>query len=148
MFAAAINSTKSFMSHILKKETFDNLCVVSVDITTFASFNINGSISGASSHASYCLWRDIKPYVYTIIKGKTLPKSMKIVLAASPELASSFSSINFSFFINIRYDSSGASVTTGAFSREFSLDQTPQLSWDEYVKTFLFENEIYFTENE
>ena len=152
MLTAKINNTKLFMAHLLKQGTFDGYYLVNADITTFATFSINGILNKSyddnETNRPYCFWSEAKLYVYEFIKGRRLPKNIKLVLSATPELVNAVAPKASSLFINITFDETGVTLITGCSMKEFSLSRKEEYCWDSYIKDMLAENKVSFTEEE
>ena len=93
MLAFTINDTKYFMHLLLKSDTFDSFLFRQGEITTFASFSIDGkrntdfysSDELESGLSAYANWEEIRPFVFQTLKGNKLPKSIKLVLSLPEE---------------------------------------------------------------
>ena len=94
MISLRIKNTKTFMSHLLVKDTFDNFLLSEADIKTSCSHSIDGQINRAfysdeewetleGDARRYELWLNQKPFCFSLIKGSKVPSSMKIVLLRS-----------------------------------------------------------------
>jgi len=142
MLALKIEDIRDFMSQMLKKDTFDAFEARDVKITTFTDFDISCDINkdfypDPKEAPAHCLWSDIKPFVFEIVKGKSLPRFMKIVFAADTSLMESLSPNASVFYINISFENSALTLTTGCGMKTFTLDKSAELKWDEYIKEFL-----------
>lgn len=152
MRSIEIEDTKSFMSALFVKDSFDSFLVKSADITTFVLFSIDGSAyrdffgDELEITEEYVPWSILKPYCYNIIKGKKVPLSMKFVfslpsnkideLIDSTGLGIKKTDIN-ALSINVRFENNKVSVITGTSLRTFTLDKSFENAWDEYVSKFL-----------
>ena len=94
MIALRILDLKDFMSRLLIGSTFDNFWLCEADITTFVTFTIDGSLRTdfydtqetetlLAQKQNYALWRDIKPFCFSMMKGKKTPLHFKIVFRLS-----------------------------------------------------------------
>lgn len=94
MISLRIKNTKTFMSHLLVKDTFDNFLLSEADIKTSCSHSIDGQINRAfysdeewetleGDARRYELWLNQKPFCFSLIKGSKVPSSMKIVMLMS-----------------------------------------------------------------
>ena len=136
MISLTIKDTKTFMSHLLIKDTFDNMLLSEAAIVTGNTYNINGSINrsffsddelASLASPSYSQWSKIKPVCFGLIKGNKVPTSLKIIFLLSEGDTSQLAGqtdinpedIN-GLFINIRYSDSGLTlVTAGAISNTY-----------------------------
>lgn len=147
MLALTVNDIKGFMFQMLKKTTFDSFQVRDIKITTFTTFEINCDINkdfyeNTESAPEHCLWKDLKPFVFEIIKGKKLPKLMKIVFAADNSLTEKISGDASVFYINAVFENNELFLTSGCGMKKFTLDKSAEFLWDDYVTKFLSKNEI------
>ena len=139
-----ILDTKNFMQALFRSSLFDDFAVCGVMVTTFTSFEITGKINkdfyDEEVSMSNCLWSELKPLVFNLVKGKRPPKNMKIIFSAPENLMPNIYDTVSAFFINIIFDSSGLKITTGCSYKDFSLDLRASQYWDECVKDFLENN--------
>ena len=154
MISLTIKDTKTFMSHLLIKDTFDNMLLSEAAIVTGNTYNINGSINRSSlASPSYSQWSKIKPVCFGLIKGNKVPTSLKIIFLLSEGDTSQLAGqtdinpedIN-GLFINIRYSDSGLTLVTGTSVRTFTLDKSLEHAFDSYVKVFLETSGINYEE--
>lgn len=164
MLALKINDIKEFMNKLLLKEVFDSFEMIESTITTYSTFSIDGRYhkdffdndlqkSLEEAHCHYASWKDIRPYCFSIIRGKRTPLQFKFIFQlpfkqifsllqehhcpVSPELIGGL-------FINIQFKNNELYCTTGLSFQTFVPDQTLKLIWDSYVMDFLRKNEILF----
>jgi len=148
MKAFTVENIKEFMQLIFKGNLFDNYQVHDAAATTFTSFDISGNLNadffdeGTAPDRKYCTWEEIRPFIFNVIKGSKLPKKMKIVLDAPNELKESVSPNISALFINISYENSILTITTGASLKTFVLDKSHEIFWDEYIENLIKENNI------
>lgn len=162
MIALNVQDVKDFMARLLISEEFDSFWLCEASITTFSTFQIDGTLRPeffdteevealTKSGRTHCLWQEVKPYCFSIIKGKKTPLSFKIVFQlsrqASEQLllknASSWS-INdiYGLYLNLQYDGTSLICTTGTSMKLFSMDKSLDLLWDEAVITFFKKHQI------
>lgn len=166
MLALKINDIKEFMNKLLIKDTFDNFEVIESTITTFSTFSINGKYQKdffdndiqkvlEENHCNYAPWKDIKPFCFSIIRGKRTPLQFKLIFQLpfkqiiqliqesncmiSPELIGGL-------FLNIQFKNNVLYCTTGISFQTFIPDNTLKQLWDSYIIKFLKANEILFEE--
>lgn len=148
MTALTVESIKEFMHLLFKSSEFNNYLVHKAMATTFTTFEISGELNSDyfsddnQPERKYCTWEEIRPYVFSVIKGSKLPKSMKIVLAAPLSLTESLSSNASVLFINIIYENGVLNIITGSSVKSFTLDKSHDFIWDEYVEEFIKNNGI------
>jgi hypothetical protein len=148
MLVYNVNNTKKFMSLLLKSDIFDSLEIRNAVITTFTSFEISGKINKDFfdeenlPQRDYCLWKEIKPFAFEIIKGKHMPKFIKLVFAATEELKEKISPDSSVLFLNITFENNAVTVITGSSTKTFTMDKSGEYAWDEYVNEFFEKNNI------
>ena len=131
---------------------------------TFNTFTIDGRIRPAyyseeerreQKIRSYSLWSSLRPFCYSLIRGKRLPESFRITLQLAPDQTEDFlksSGIGFtadqigSLCLNIRYENRELVCVTGLSMNIFTLDKQAEYAWDEAVRRYLKAKQIPFTE--
>lgn len=157
-----IQGIKDFMQKLLIAETFDGFLLSEASITTYATFQIDGSfhpeyLSSAEAEllsaeqAGFALWRRVRPFFFDLTKGKNTPLRFRIVFRLAPHnverlVAQSGVSLRpedvDGLFLNIRFDGSALACTSGASLRVFSLDKALEHAWDEMLERFFRREEI------
>ena len=133
MIALNVQDVKDFMARLLISEEFDSFWLCEASITTFSTFQIDGTLRPeffdteeaealTKSGRTHCLWQEVKPYCFSIIKGKKTPLSFKIVFQLSRQAS--------------------LICTTGTSMKLFSMDKSLDLLWDEAVITFFKKHQI------
>ena len=155
MLALKINDVKGFMNRLLIGETFDHFPMAEVSVTTFNTFSIDGKINKeffdtdtqnilTQKGTVYSAWKEIKPFCFSIIRGKRTPLQFKIVFQLSPEQFFSifeekesdlFSAVS-SFSFIIQYKNNMLLCTTGIAQTYFSMDKRAEQLWDAAVHNF------------
>lgn len=161
MLALKITDIKRFMNQLLIGETFDPFPLAEASITTFSTFFIDGSLnkdffdtdiqdSLTQKGQVYSLWKDIKPFCFSVIRGKRTPLQFKFIFQFSPSQLSlltgekepsAFSNIS-SLFLNFQYKNNTLFCTTGISQKSFSLNQTSGQLWDHAVQNFFHRKNI------
>lgn len=137
MISLEIINTKNFMTKLFKEEAFDSFAMVSLEIMSFASFEIK-------QKQETVLWKELRPFAFQIIKSGTTPKFIKLVFSLTKE-ASEAIKADTNFFLNIYYTSGedGQLVaTTGTSMKTFSLDKSGDHFWEDEVKKFFREHQL------
>lgn len=183
MIRLNISQVKNFMEHLLIKDTFDAfylneatvnaLCSFSIDGTknaaydpplanTFvdpsvaASATVQDAAQNAASSTEYVKWRDVKPLVLSMIKGKATPTSMKIIFSLTPaQIISLIQHFSLDFkpeqidalAMNFRFNKEGACIITGTSLKTFSMEKSLEKTFDAWVRDFLAMKEIAFKED-
>lgn len=166
MIALKITDIKDFMNKLLIGEIFDHFETAEVSITTFNTFTIDGRLRKeffdtgdnevlGQSGRTCSMWKDLKPYCYSIIRGKRTPLNFRIVLqlsgaqmeAAAQKLKFSISPDSVSrLFLNLQYKNRELLCTTGIARQAFSMDRSPEASWDTAILDFFRSRRILFDE--
>ncbi len=164
MLALQITSMKSFMNHLLVADTFENFLLAEATISTANTYQIDGHINKDFYSAEelsdpnccpydFTQWKDIKPFVFNLIKGKKTPLYFKIILHLSPVnvgklLAAGGCSIPVeqikALVLTIKYDGTHAVLTTGSAFNTFIMSKEPDEIWDKAMIQFLSRKEIPF----
>ena len=163
MLALTISDVKDFMNKLLIGEVFDNFSLVEASVTTFNTFTIDGHLQQdffdtdtveeyKKEAVEYSLWRDVKPYCFSIILGKRTPLNFKIVFQLSPfqaqnllkNLGRQSTTSVCNFYLNIQYKSKSLLCTAGVSYSSFSLDKKSEHLWDDMLCRFLEGNHIPF----
>ena len=153
MTALTVESIKEFMHLLFKSGEFNNYLVHKASATTFTSFEISGDLNPDffddenRPERRYCTWEEVRPFMFSVIKGSKLPKNMKIVLAAPDDLTKSLTKNASVLFINIIYENGTLSIITGSSVKNFSLDKSHEFIWDEYVCDLFKKTGILITQN-
>ncbi|MDO5426131.1 MAG: DUF5721 family protein [Eubacteriales bacterium] len=159
MQAFQILDVKGFMGKLLLSSTFDSFLLSEATITTFNVFSIDGHFHNDyfsdldSEHPKQSLsrWEQVRPFCFSLIKGKYTPLSLKIVFQLSEKNVERLlqqSGISLTpediegLYLNIRYDGTSLSCVTGTSLKLFTLDKTLEYTWDHMVASFLKQKEI------
>ena len=156
MLSIQITDIKNFMAHLLSKDSFDRFYLVEASIKMGISYHLDGHLNhdfydtdvSQNLNRAYCFWKEARPYIFHIIKGKRLPLGCKIILALpASSLLFLLKESNSSFrpediegvYINILYESKNLLLTTGVSYRTFSLDKSLEHCVDEHIQKFIKE---------
>ena len=149
MLAFTVNDTKSFMNLLLKGDTFDAFSFRQGELTTFASFVIEGKRNmdfytaeeQEEGLSHYVHWGEMRPFVFHAIKGNKLPKSIKLVFSLAEEKLANLPNTKAAF-LNILFKEHTILCTTAISQETFSLDKSSERLWEEYVLKFFKKNAI------
>lgn len=160
MIALKVEDLKLFTSQLFVGEIFDPFLVREVVITTFNTFTINGNIKkGYYSEEQeqeiplMSFWKTLKPFCFSLIKGKRLPESFQIQFQLSPQQLAAFlhtSSLGTlaeqiqGLHLAVRYDKGELICVTGVSLNIFTMDKSLEQEWDSWVTKFLKDNKIAF----
>ncbi len=137
------SNVKDFMKKLLKETLFDNFEINGVEIISFTKFEISGKLYEDNERKN-CTWRELRPYIFNIIKGTQKPKIIKIIFSLPKEYLAKIHPNGASFYINMLFENDQICFTTGSSEKNFSLDKTVASNWDNYVKNFFNKNNILF----
>lgn len=160
-----IQDIRDFMKKLLIGETFDTFLLSEASITTYATFHIDGRFHPeflssseadvlAAEKSGYTLWRRLRPLFFELTKGKNTPLSLHIVFRLAPHNVASLltqSGISMApenidgLFLNILFDGSSLTCTSGSSLKVFSLDKTLDRVWEDMLEKFFRQKEIPFT---
>lgn len=163
MIALSIIDVKDFMNKLLIGEVFDRFFLAEASVTTFNTFTIDGRLQQdffdtdtVAMHKSnlieYSLWRDVKPYCFSVIRGRRTPLNFRIVLQLSHKQTQQILNPSFPdgsvpdcrFCLNLQYRNDSLLCTTGVSYTSFCLDKRPEHLWDEIIRKFLSGQHIAF----
>jgi hypothetical protein len=163
MLSIQIQDVKEFMNQLLRADLFHPFYLWEASIKTGVSYHVDGRLNEdfyntdeleALPQTDYISWAQIKPQIFSMIKGSKTPLSMKIILMLSKagtnqlltkyNLPLSDENIN-GLFLNIYYDGTNLSCTTGVSYRTFTLDKRLETVFEESIQTFLRSAGIAYT---
>lgn len=156
MLILKINDIKKFTNQLLIGNMFDSFSLVEASITTFSHFSINGELhpdffdtdtaaAYNSMDSAYCLWKELKSYCFSIIRGKLPPLQFRITFQLSPKQYDHlFSNTEHPVFhdsirgfnLNIQYRNHELICTAGISADTFIFDKTPELIWNSSIEEY------------
>lgn len=160
MLALRVEDQKAFTSALFLGERFDSFLVREAAFVTFNRFEIDGHVrSGYYSEderlengmEEYSAWKQLRPFCYSLIRGKRLPETFRIVfllpkaakerfvLAHAPSLAPDTVG---GLYLNVQYEKQELTCITGTSMTVFTTDRSLEHEWDEAVRGFLRKNGI------
>ena len=162
MIALQITSMKSFMNHLLVADTFENFLLTEATVSCANTYQIDGHINKdfftqeelsdpACCPYDFALWKDLKPLVFNLIKGKKTPLFFKLVMHLNPKnvgklLAAGACSVPTdqvkALVLTIKYDGTHAILTTGTAFNTFVMSKEPDEIRDRAICQFLSRKEI------
>lgn len=164
MLALNITDVKDFMNKLLIGEVFDHFWLNEATITTYNTFSVDGKLRQdffdsdvrealEQSARTYSLWKEVKPFCYSIIRGKRTPLSFKIVfqlshnktaaVLASTDVGVAPENIT-GLYLNLQYKNKALLCTTGTSLKTFLPGKHLEQYWDGMVLDFFRQNEIIF----
>lgn len=149
MLAFTVNDTKSFMNLLLKGDTFDAFSFRQGELTTFASFLIEGKrnmdfYTAEEQEAGLsvmCIGRKCVPLYFRQSKGISCRKASSL---CSPLRRKSLPNLpnTKAAFLNILFKEHTILCTTAISQEAFSLDKSSERLWEEYILKFFKKNAI------
>lgn len=165
MIALKMEDLKTCTAKLFTKEDFDGWLLREASIVTFNTFTIDGHIRQGyytdseleiNQIEELSSWKVIRPICFSLIKGKKLPGSFQITLQLSPKAVGEFlraAELDFTeeqiggLYLNFRYEEKSLYCVTGTSLKIFTLDKQIDIEWDEYVKLYLKEQGLAYTQN-
>lgn len=160
MVALKIEDLKNFTSKLFVGEMFDSWLVREASIVTYNTFTIDGRVrQGYYSDEElelkkieeFSSWKTIKPFCFSLIKGKKLPESFHITMQLAPGAAEAFvkrsgvdiraDQIN-GLYLNIRYENGVLHCVSGTSLKIFTLDRQVDQEWDLAVQEFMKQQQM------
>lgn len=159
MIGLELTEVKECMSKLLLSEVFDPFFFIEGEITTFSTFSIDGYLKKEFYNKEeiperdYALWKEVREYCFSLIKGKRTPLSFKFVLGLSDSNIEKLllqQGLDFKatdvrgLYINLKYDGSKLQCITGTSMKLFTMDKSLEQAWDKMVQKFFTKHEIKF----
>ena len=135
-----ISEVKEFMNLLLTKETFDDFLLVSASAQGRGSLTLDGRMGGDEG-GTYLNYGSFRSVLFEYIKGKELPKSVKVILELSRENCERLFPGKFlegdSASITVYFREDGLFAVAGFAGKTFSLDRSKEQDWENYVLEYL-----------
>lgn len=160
MIGLSVLDIKNFMAGILTGTMFDKFYLRDGEIQTFTEFHLGGYLNRpyfdseeweALAGRRLCLWSEVKPFAFQLIKGHKLPVRFKFVFQLSDEntrwlLERHHLPVNpedmGGLFMNITYDHEKLVCTSGVSYKTFVMNKTLEQCWDDTVCQYFKQNQI------
>ena len=158
MILLKIFDIKITMAELLMQESYDLFYLEEAKVNTFVKMQLSGfrnmryySEEEKEGLSEYILLKEVRPYLFSFIKGKKIPDSFQIslrppdrfreeVLGKAAELGS------VDYYLHFRFENEELSVVTGCFYHEFTMDKEAEYTWDKAVKDFFRQKGISYEE--
>ena len=159
MIALALPQVKECMAKLLLSETFDPFYFIEGEIVTFNTFTLDGYLKKdffeqeEAPEREYALWKDMREFCFSLIKGKRTPLSFKFVLGLSDSNIEKLllqQGLDFKpqdvqgLYINLKYDGQKLQCITGTAMNLFTMDKSLEQAWDMMVQKFFAQKEIKY----
>lgn len=154
MIAQKISNLRLFTKQLFLENCFDSFLVSEVTITTYNTFHIDGTRKKEffteeewnTLHSElFSTWSQLRPICFSLIKGKKLPLSFKIIFRLSQtDMSTLFSDRSIpaeldGLFLNIIYKNDELTCVSGTSYQQFTMDRSADTIWDQYLTKFLEE---------
>lgn len=166
MVALKILDIKDFTNKLFIGEVFDQFWLNEADIATYNIFSIDGKIQRDfydndelelldKTQRTYSLWKEVRPYCCTVIRGKRTPLYFKIILQLSlPKTAALIRESDIAIhaenvrglYLNLQYKNKVLLCTTGTSLTTFLPGKHLDQLWDGMVLDFFSQHKILFEE--
>lgn len=163
MILLKIFDVKDLMAALLLSEYFDSYILEEASVTTFAKMEISGRRNKEwyDSEEEAVLteqlsWKEVRPVIFSYIKGKKTPHSFSISLKLPEPLARNvlgealaaqmMDAAGLKLLIRFRFEKGGLSVITGTSYESFVMDKRADFAWDNGIKMLLRQMKISFEE--
>lgn len=159
MIALALPEVKECMSKLLLSDIFDPFYFIEGEIVTFNTFTLDGFLKKEffdeedAPAREYSLWKDVREFCFSLIKGKRTPLSFKFVLGLSDSNIEKLllqQELDFKpqdvrgLYINLKYDGQKLQCVTGTAMNLFTMDKSLEQAWDKMVQKFFAQKEIKY----
>lgn len=138
---------RRFMKEFLKGHIFDDYRVISTDVFSIVKFHAEGNINpdflktgGEEEKRTYCLWGELKPYIFGLIKGSIKPRLFKTVLSLPPDKAEILHPNAASMHLSVSFENDRIIFISGTSQKNFRLSKDEDLAWEMYLKKFFIKN--------
>lgn len=147
MIVLQIENIREFMVQLFQGTMFDKFCVNGCEITTFVRFQTDGKRNESwydtgereEDTAGRVRWRELKPVIFSLIRGKKTPARMVIDFChfmPDRDMGS----------LRIEYKGERLFAYTGYMQHEFTPDKSKQQEWDDNCLAFMKKNQIISTQ--
>lgn len=159
MIALSLPEVKECMSKLLLSETFDPFYFIEGEIVTFNTYTLDGFLKKEffdtedTPNREYALWKDVREFCFSLIKGKRTPLSFKFVLGLSDSNIEKLllqQELDFKpqdvrgLYINLKYDGQKLQCITGTAINLFTMDKSLEQAWDKMMQKFFAQKEIKY----
>ena len=159
MIALALTDVKECMAKLLLSETFDPFYFIEGELVTFSTFTMDGYLKKDFFNAEnapereYALWKDVREFCFSLIKGKRTPLSFKFVLGLSDSNIEKLllqQELDYKpqdvrgLYINLKFDGQNLQCITGTAMNLFTMDKSLEQAWDKMVQKFFTQKEIKY----
>ncbi|MCL2841555.1 MAG: DUF5721 family protein [Defluviitaleaceae bacterium] len=128
MLALAMDKSavKNFMGKMVREEILDAFEVRTVEISAATHISIEANPPTT--------WGELRPMIFEILKLSAKPKHMKIVFSRAN--AETLHTNAAALFLNLVYENDELTFTTASSQKEFALDKSIDIAWDDWIRGF------------
>ena len=158
MIAFSLTNIKEFMSQLLLSETFDSFAFIEGEIVTFNTFRIDGFLQKEFFDTEeplpeYSLWKNVRDYCFSLIRGKRTPLSFRFVFSLSRKNIEMLTAQNVpsldpdtvqGLYLNIHYHGARLTCVTGTCFKTCTMDKSLERTWDEMAEKFFRQKGVEF----
>ncbi len=164
MIQLIADDTKQFMNCLLRSEAFDQFLLYEMSLDVLLSYHFDGEINKPYLSSDekelyegqvYITWASLKPQINEILKNSHTPSGIKITMSlnsvATLDIQKRFLGEQLtypvkSFLINILFNGTQVTVTTGVNYSQFTLDKGIERSFDTMMVRFFKKQEVLMVE--
>ena len=152
MLSTEITDIRRFTSYLFTASLFDDYFLHDAEFCTAFSVTFDGRKNPSfyeeaereeEMKAPFMTYKSLRPMFFSLIKGKRLPVSFRIVLLSSPEMTerivreSGFTGKVSSLSMNVLYREGKLTVSTGIAYQTFTTDRSLEDAWDRAAASLL-----------
>lgn len=166
MLALKILDIRDFTNKLFIGEVFDQFWLNEADIATYNVFSIDGKIQRNfydndelelldKTRRTCSLWKEVRPYCCSLIRGKRTPLYFKIVLQLSLQKTAALvheSDLGIQeenirgLYLNLQYKNKVLLCTTGTALTTFLPGKRLDQLWDSMIIDFFSQHKILYEE--
>ena len=157
MRSFTVKNIKELTSQLFVHELFDRFLLCEAELVTFQTYSVNGRVKKEyytqeeQPQREFSLWSQTRPFLLSLIKGRTTPLSFKLVFTISRSgiqelVTSSGTSLSCDdidgVYMTVSFKDGRLQVVTGTSLKIFSMDKTLERYWDQKIEGFLAANDF------
>lgn len=144
-----IEDIKEFMELLFLKEIFDKFCVSTMEVKTFVSISVKGSLLSEwleekdrelYGDSEYVPWKLFRPLAFSMIRGKQVPQVLRIQFVHYMENGDCGG-------FRVQFENNELVCISSYTPLNFTLDKANEQIWDENCAGFLRKNQIVSTQH-
>lgn len=140
------DETNIFMNKLLRENIFDNFQIRDIDIKTITDFKISGVKLAHEENIQFLTWFEIKNHIVSIIKGKELPRHIKIIFSIPDDSLEKIHTNANALFLNLTYENKQVTIITGTSQKKFEMNKSLEDAWETFIVAFFKKNGINIKE--